>query len=523
MSSSRRQIQIGVAVVLAVVAALVVGLVAAAASRTGKSTDVTSARLVPADAALYVGVNTDLTSDQWVSAFRLVQRLGEKDPQGTLHDAAANQGNLDWKNDVTPFLGGDASIFLHNISLTDDGTDGGVVFRCRDAARALKVIEDKDGGLRNGSHNGQSYRYDADQHTYVARIDNYLVVTSSEQSLYAVLDVPAGKKSALRTDAGFRSSRADLGGSFLAFAYVNSKQLVDTLSAGNDAFQQALADVPNGKNAFQPLAMALRAKGNAFSFQSAQSLAGQGAKNSPLLAAHESRFARLVPADAAVFISTTGIAQTWDQVVKENRAQLDDALRQTGEFTSLDDALQSAGSAVGLPSAEDAIRIFTGEAALSVSFPDKTFDNPSVLVLAEVSDRQKAKDLLGKVAASANVTPRTERIGGAEVTELSDSSGQSFAYTVTDGYAAFGTMASLRALLDGKRQPLSGSDGYKATAAELPMRLGTFAYVDVAALVELSGQAPADLDNISKALKGLIINVVQDRGAAHFSGTMTIK
>lgn len=528
MPSSRRQIQIGVGVMLAVVAALVAGVIVAAASRSGKSTDVTNTRLVPADAAIYIGVNTDLTSDQWVSAFRLVQRLGEKDPQGALHDAATNQADLDWKNDVTPFLGGDAGIFLRNISLSGDGTDVGVVFRTKDAARALATVErleQKSGGkLRNGSHNGQSYRYDADQHTYVARIDSYLVITASEQTLFDVFDVRAGKKAALSSDASFKSSRAGVGGSFLAFAYLNSKQVVDSLASGNDSFQQLLSDVPNSKTAFQPVAMALRAKGNAFSFESAQTVSGKNGQTAAPLQARDSHFAKLVPADTMIFVSTSGIAQTWDQAVKQNRAQLDDAVRQTGQYTSLDDALQSAGSAVGLPSAEDAIRIFNGETAVAVSFPGNKTDNPNVLVLAEVSDQQKAKDLLAKIVAGETVKPRTERVGGTEMTVLANSSsGESFAFAVKDGYAAFGTTASLRAMLEGKRDTLGGSDGYKATVADMPTRLGTFAYLDLAALIEMSGQAPSELDNISGALKGLIINVVQDRGAARFSGTMTIK
>ena len=77
-------ITLGLAVVGAVVAAFIL-------FSSGKATDVdlTTARLVPADASLYFALNTDLSSDQWVATFKLIERLGQKNPQQELEDGHA--------------------------------------------------------------------------------------------------------------------------------------------------------------------------------------------------------------------------------------------------------------------------------------------------------------------------------------------------------------------------------------------------------------------------------------------------
>ena len=74
-ATTARKPAVLISVALAVVAAVVGGAILFTSSKAS-GVDLTSAKLVPADASLYVGMNTDLSSSQWVAAFDLVKRLG---------------------------------------------------------------------------------------------------------------------------------------------------------------------------------------------------------------------------------------------------------------------------------------------------------------------------------------------------------------------------------------------------------------------------------------------------------------
>src|SRR4051794_12911685 len=104
MSAASRRYVILVTALLAIVAAGVAGVVL---TRSGSASgvDLTSANLVPANAAIYVAINTDLTSSQWLSGFRLVQQLGQNNPNSKLKSSASD-GGVNWDAEVAPFLGG---------------------------------------------------------------------------------------------------------------------------------------------------------------------------------------------------------------------------------------------------------------------------------------------------------------------------------------------------------------------------------------------------------------------------------
>jgi hypothetical protein len=58
----------------------------------------------------------------------------------------------------------------------------------------------------------------------------------------------------------------------------------------------------------------------------------------------------------------------------------------------------------------------------------------------------------------------------------------------------------------------------------MPTKLGTYAYLDLSKLLRLAeGGIPADLDEVERALAGLIINGVDERGVIRLSGILTIE
>src|SRR3990170_3758525 len=75
--------------------ALVGGVVAMAVvitSGRASGVDLTTANLVPADAGIYLAINTNLSSSQWVSAFDLLEQFGVEDPEEELRDAVEEEG-----------------------------------------------------------------------------------------------------------------------------------------------------------------------------------------------------------------------------------------------------------------------------------------------------------------------------------------------------------------------------------------------------------------------------------------------
>jgi hypothetical protein len=244
-----------------------------------------------------------------------------------------------------------------------------------------------------------------------------------------------------------------------------------------------------------------------------------------MVAPRESKLIKYVPADTAMFFSTVDIAETWDAVMASARDDIDKAIREEGEYDSLDEALREAGRELGINSLEDVIKLFQGETAVAVWFPERDEDNAEGLLIAEV-DEAKATDLLKKMVNS-NITvsrPRTETVANKEMTIFRDEVRDESAYAFLDGNLLLGTPAALRTVLEQKETPLSELRRYRDSVEQMPTALGTYGYFNLGTLLRLAeGGVPADLDEVEKALSGLIINVVDERGVVRLSGVLTIE
>lgn len=504
---------------LLVIAVVAAGGVLYAASRSGGSVNTTAA-LVPADALIYGVINTDLSSSQWVAAFKLAERLGQKQPQQKLHDEASSSGDLNWERDVVPFLGGDAGIYLRSANQSNGVPSFAIIARCKDSAKAMDTLLRKAGGsFSKASHAGVSYQFNGDSSQYVARLDNYVVVSTDEDSLFSVLDVKSGKQKSMAGVSAFKTLNGRLGSSYLGFFYIDGQRIADDTLQGNSDLQNALSTA-GADFALKPFGLIVTAKGN--SLQAEAVTTGKSNAISPLLQPNTSRFAKLVSSNTAVFVSTTGLTQTYNDTVKSNRADIDAEIKKSGQYTGLDDALKQLGQSLGLNNLQELIALFTGETAVAVQFPGSNLDAPQALVLAALKDEKQARDLFAKVAnAAADSPPSTRKVGSVEITVFT-ASDTDLAYAVTDGYVAIGSSESVSALLQKKGPVLADLPGYKDTAAQLSGGLGTFAYIDLASLLQRSLGGAGDLGAAENALEGLVINLVNDHNLLHISGAVSV-
>ena len=514
----RRQYGALITVGVVVVAAVVAGALLLTSSRADVI-DLTTAELVPADAGVYIALNTDLASTQWIDAFALIERLGEEDPEGQLRGSVEEQGDIDWEDDIAPFLGGNAAFFLADVDPARGLFQGAVILQTRDAERAERVLIRESGGdFVDDTYRGVEFKADRDEDIYIARIEEHLILAADEESLLAVIDVSQNRDLSLARVAEFQQLRDQLTANFLSFVYVDAGTLFEDSLAG--MLGKALAQSGADELALKPMAIVIGATGNAFELQAAS--VGDAGPAAPALQPRTSRFAAMVPAEAAIFVSTFDLAGVWTASIAEARDELDELIADSGAFANLDEALAAAGQELGLESIEELIAIFDGESALAVWFPSGDEDDAEFVFLAEVSDEQLAQDVLDTIVKMADdVTER--QIGGATVYFGNVQAGE-FGLALAGDYVAFGSRAGLEAVLLGDRPTLAGFDRYVAAVDELGVGLGTYGFFDVSRLLRLTdGTIPVDLDEAERALEALIVNFVSEAGVTRAGGALTIE
>ena len=513
----RRQYGAFITAGLAAVAAVVVGALLLTSS-SADEIDLTTADLVPADAGVYIAINTDLASTQWIDAFALIERLGQDDPEGQLRDNAEQQGGFDWEEDIAPFLGGNAAFFLADIDPTRGLVQGALIMQARDAERAQRVLILESGGdFVDDVYRDVEFKADRDQDLYIARIDDHLIITADEDSLLAVIDVSQDPTRSLARVPEFQQLRDQLTANFLSFVYVDAGSLFEDSLAG--LLGKALAQSGTDELALEPMAIVIGAKGNAFELQAA-SVADAGPV-APALQPRTSRFAAMVPAETAIFASTFDIASVWAVSIAEARDELDELIADSGEYESLEEALADAGQEVGLDSIEELIAIFDGESAVAIWFPSGDEDDVEFVFLAEVSDEQAARDVFDAIVASGvDVTER--EIGGVTV-YFSQAENPETGIALNGDYAIVGSIAGLEAVLLGDGPTLAGFDRYTTAVDELGVGLGSFGYFDISQLLRLTeGAIPVDLDEAERALEAVIVNFASEAGVTRAGGVLTI-
>ena len=499
-----------------VVAGVLVGGLLLFRSGSASEVNLTSAKLVPEDASVFIGINTDLDSSQWVAAFRLAKKLGAEDPEKDLIDSAED-GGLDWEREVQPFLGGDAAFFITGLGdgsavFGDEGAPfrGGVILRAKNASAALAVIRDQasDEGIRfkRVEFGGGSYEAADDGSLFMAIFTEHLVLTMDERSLRDVIDVTQGRKGSLADSVTFRDVRDSITRNFIAFSYYDPSRMLD----GSPEFKDALKDAGFDIEGATPYAGAITAEKNAFAFQ--QAIPGNGEPPAALLP-RESKLATRVPADTVLFVSTSGIAGMWDKAPDGN--SLEDFLPPLGlPFGDIADPLDDADvPEIDRADVDALMALLTGEAA--VALWDASGLEPEGAMLAEVTDETLALELmLSLLTRDASEPPVEREVNGTVVFEISG-----MAIAVFEGILLAGTSDGVETILEGPRERLASSVAYTDAVARLPTPLGSFLFLNFGPVFE---DETMDLP-VKDALQSLIMNIVQSEGFGRASGVLTVK
>ena len=220
-----------VAVAVATVAAVLV------TSAQGGGNEARSAELVPADAPVFMTLNTDLTSDEWIATFRLIERMGIENPEQELRDSFEGEdGDLNWEEDVAPVLGGDIGIFVRAIDISGEQFDGAIIVRPADLTATKAIIEKGLDTLTAGEYEGVAYQ--TDEEGALAEIGEFIVLAASEEVLRDVIDVHRGAAPSLADADAFKELRSELPDDFLALIFTG-RDALDMLAAANPMFTAA--------------------------------------------------------------------------------------------------------------------------------------------------------------------------------------------------------------------------------------------------------------------------------------------
>lgn len=464
--------------------------------------DIPTAHLVPEEVALYVGVGLDPDGPRWQEAFALIERLGLDDPLGQLRGGVEAGGEVDWEAEIDPFLGGAAVLFVSRLPSGDgEPLPGAVIFEARDASAAEAVILDRRADTYSEAvYEGVSYRV-MEGGGVLAVIGGYFVYASDEATLRAIVDARQGRSRPLADADDFRRLRNALEGDALAFVYLNPGGLMPLVREGGaqeapeEAPEQAAPDLLSivGLDSLfdRPLGVVVRADGGGFSLQAA--MLGDPGPIVSLLRPRDSRFAAMVPAETAVFVSAYDVAGV-----------VDDAFGSTGLAARLRDAaLDSAEEADGLATIEDLLALLDGELAYAL-WPSADGESAELVILAEVDGgrEERARELLGELFARP-----------LETGELT--------LSVEDGVVAIGSSpAAVEAVGNRSGPSLASSERFSSAAARLQAPLATFAYIDLLRLFASGEDQLAGIDLDGDAL-GLIVNLVLEDGRLHVEAALT--
>ncbi len=466
--------------------------------------DIPTAHLVPVDVALYAALRTDLDGPVWQEAFALLEGLGVEDPLGRMREGLAEESEdgepgIDWDSEIEPFLGGAAVLFLAGLDGGEDGDrSGAVIFRANDATAAEAVIlERREDGFEERTYREVTYRV-LENGGALAVVGDHFVYASGETAMHAVLDARVGEVRPLADSEDFRRLRNTLEGDALAFVYLAPGRLMSQALAGaaaaddaptDEAAPDLLALVGLDQLFAEPIGVVVRPGGDSLAVRAA--MLGDPGPIVTILRPRESRFARLVPAETTIFVSTYDVAGVVDEVF--DSSGFGDLIRDALS----DDAEE--GVDAGLGELEDVLALFDGEFAFAL-WKSGDGEAAETVLLAEVDGEARARELLMDFLGDAIAN-------GDAILE------------VDDGYAV---LASSRAALEAVRERdaprLAGDGRFTAAVAALDGELATFVYVDIRALVgSTSEYVDLDLGGL-----GLIVNLVFEDGRVQAEGALAI-
>lgn len=228
------------------IVAIVVILLWMAGSASGDRARFSSLEIAPEQADIFLAINTDPTSPQWLAVNGSLDAINAKDPIRRAIDEALAEVNLDWEEDILPVAGDEAFFSVPDISKAGD--EGGFVagFRIRDTSKAGEVFDELRARAEEDGEEFTEEEYEGVTIYYteggdslvgsdagaVALFEDVLAVGASPDDVQGVIDVVQGRSPSAEGNERLQEFREAQKEDFLTWGYADLGNMWDTLEEG---------------------------------------------------------------------------------------------------------------------------------------------------------------------------------------------------------------------------------------------------------------------------------------------------
>ena len=500
------------ATVLAVVIIVVLLLLLREISRPGEAT----AEFIPSSALVYSSVNLRPglgQIDKAVEVGDLLRTRDFLDEEDDLLDEVEEETGIHPLDDVTPWLGTDATFAILDVDADEDKIEWVAMIQVREhdgvldfVYRLLDYLEEELWTEFDEDDIGEAYAWIADDEDVVIGLTaDYLLLADSEDTLEDILDnMESPPTRSLAGDEQFIAAREALPEGRVMFTYVQLEGHMDEL----EDFVDPWGDVETAWN---------WAAGNTPEYMAASlsfidkgvrlDLVSEPASSSLSIdSVSEQLSADVVPDDTLFLLSYAGVTDLWDE--------MRDALEESDPWADedLDELLEDLGEETGVDLERDIIESLTGEVSLAVmpgnvrisaenlDSDDVELDGVlNVLLLANLEDHRDVEDALESFTdwiEDAGYDTDSDSIGEYDAVTVNLDQfdeevieGYEAGYVITGSWLALGSsegsLESFHDAAENETDSLGSADRFTDLLGMAPAPLHLLMYADVAGIVEM--------------------------------------
>ncbi|HLB26657.1 MAG TPA: DUF3352 domain-containing protein [Dehalococcoidia bacterium] len=511
---------ISLPVIAAVVAALwVLG------SSSGQRDKFSSLEIAPHDVDLYMAINTDPASSQWLAVNGVLDTVNATNPILDAIDKALEEFDLEWERDFVPLAGDEGFFAVTDLDALENGGGWVMAFQLRDTGRAEEIFLDiaaqseEDNGevLREEEYEGETVYYfesafveAAPSGGALAFVEDVSIIGFSRDDVEGVIDVVQGRADSAGNNERLQEMRRRQGDDFLLWAYTDLGRLWDfveeTVKNEPDAPFDAAELLAKARGQADRMSVAVSARRDAFVLDASVLRAPDAEEEQSLARVFDSRFAGTVPVDTMFF------AAGYD-LFNGTYVPLRDAISETpiesADQQTVEEAINDLEQEIGLNFEEDLLGLLTGEFAVAFNASDFDAEVPGfdMLALFDVSDPERMERSMLKLGdyfeGQELLAMRSSGREGVYAWEPYEGGGDAVAWTVSAGRLAIGFPESgVEKFLEGARPSLADSADWQGTMDLLPDDKTSVVYVSISRLLEEVRRTEGAEDGLRDATDG---------------------
>lgn len=475
----------GVAALVAAVVILVVVVLPGGASAAPAAG---AARLVPADALVYVHLSTDPDREQTTHALDLLGRfpsVGGIEQQAVSTLRRFNRGTgVDFQRDIRPWLGDEAALALLNTTTAQTGSV--FIIDVRDQAKAREFL------ARLGTPTGTSTYHGTTIQRYgrqaFAFVSHYLAAGTLD-GVEAAVDAHAQPATSLSSSPNYAAATAGQPDGRVADAYASAAGIDRLLAPQSGAL--GVVGTLLRRPGLRSAGLSLVAHGDTASLRVHQALepgSDPGVAGLPLPS-----FAPALPGDMpgpdVAFADVGGLSEVLPRL-----------LRAGSVGRTLADVARSLNG-VGIDLRRDIVDPLFSDEVAGALLPSASAV-PTLLVLSRVDDEAKAREVLARLqpgltrllapAVGTNALTPTftqHEVGGVTAFQLRVSPTFELDYAVADHRVAISTsLDGISAWREG-HDPVDKQDAFTATLGDRPSEVTSLTFLDLSQLLDLAEES----------------------------------